>query len=169
MEGQGPTAQPVAPTPGTPTPAFTPVPASNRIKIADAPVVVGVIGGIVGIIGTFLKGVTIPANLSFDGSTTYVNTTGGAKIILGAAIVATVLLVVGRVTHRRALPGVGIAVSAIAALFAAINAAGGFTLTLVDGGTQHADPAVGVFVALVGVVVLLISMIWAIRSAKPEN
>jgi hypothetical protein len=125
-----------------------------------------IVGGVVAIVGLFLKGFTVPHDVIYTGSTNFFASSGG-KIILGSVIVALIFLAIAARTHRKGVLWGTYIFSLIALAIAAIDAAGGFTLSLLGGGSVKANAAIGVYVSLVGGVIMLVSAIIARRSATP--
>jgi hypothetical protein len=140
---------------------------NKRVVLATAPVAVACAGAVIGIIGMFLKAFNVPAEWAaagFSGSTTYVNTTGGAKATLGALIVGVIFLLIARGVHRKGVLWGTYITGAVAVLISVLAAAGGFTVT---GSSVKASATIGVFVALVGSVLMFVAAIAARRSARP--
>jgi hypothetical protein len=141
---------------------------SKRVAFGSAQVGAVAIGGIVAIVGVFLKGFKIPPGVIYTGSTNFINSSGG-KIVLGAAIVGLVFLAIAAATHRKGVLWGTYVCSVVVLLIAGIDAGSGFTLTLVAGGSVKADAAIGVFVSLVGGVIMLVGAIAVRQSAKPAE
>jgi hypothetical protein len=139
---------------------------SKRVAFGSAQVGAVAVGGVVAIVGVFLKGFNVPAGVIYTGSTNFIASSGG-KIVLGAVIVGLVFLAIAAATHRKGVLWGTYLCSAVVILIAGIDAGSGFTIDLVRGGSVKADAAIGVFVALAGGVIMLVAAIAARQSAKP--
>jgi hypothetical protein len=138
---------------------------NNRVTLAGAPVALAVVGAVIGVVGLFLKAFNTPADWiqrGFHGSTTYLNTTGGAKITLGSLVLGVVFLLIARGVHRKGVLWGAYFFGAIAILISVLAVAGGFTVT---GSSVKASATIGPIVALVGSVVMFVGAIAARRSA----
>jgi hypothetical protein len=142
------------------------VASSKRASLSGASVGIVVAGAVVAIVGLFLKGYKVPAGITNAGNTHFISS-GGGKVVLGATIVALIFVAISAGVHRKGVLWGTYVFTVIVIAVAAIDAGGGFTLTLVDGSTRKADAAIGVFVSLVGGVIMLIGAIAARQSAKP--
>ena len=131
--------------------------------------VIGVgVGGVIAIVGTFLKAFTVPTGVIYGGNTSVFSATGSGKIILGSVVIAWIFMAIARRTHRKGVLWGTYVFGVIAVAISAILAGGGYTLTLVSGGTVKANAAIGVFVCLVGSVILFVSAIIARQTATPD-
>jgi hypothetical protein len=143
--------------------------ASSKLVTLGREGVVGVVvGAVVAIVGMFLKAFTVPDGIIYPGSNNVFSATSSGKIILGSVIVALIFLAIARQTHRKGVLWGTYVFSVIAVAIAAILAGGGYTLTRLDGTTIKANAAIGVYVALVGSVVMFVSAIIARRTATPD-
>jgi hypothetical protein len=141
---------------------------NRRVTFGTAPVVISTVGAVVGIVGMFLKAFNPPDEWvqgGFTGSTTYISTTGGAKILLGALVVGLIFLLLAVALHRKGVLWGTYLCGAVAILFGVLNAAGGFTIS---GSDVTAKATVGVFVALAGGAVMFAGAIAARVSARPD-
>jgi hypothetical protein len=143
------------------------VTSSKRVALGREGVTGVVVGGVVAIVGLFLKGFKVPHDVIFTGSTNFLASSGG-KIILGSVIIGLIFLALAARTHRKGVLWGTYVFSLIVIAIAALDAGGGFTLKLVGGGSIKADAAIGVFVSLVGGVIMLVSAIASRRSATPD-
>jgi hypothetical protein len=139
---------------------------SKRVSLSGASVGIVVAGAVVAIVGLFLKGFKVPSDVIFTGSTRFLSS-GGGKIVLVATIVALIFLAISAGVHRKGVLWGTYIFTVIVIAVAAIDAGGGFTISLANGGSRKADAAIGVFVSLVGGVIMLIGAIAARQSAKP--
>jgi hypothetical protein len=139
---------------------------SRRVAFGSAQVGAVAVGGVVAIVGVFLKGFNVPAGVIYTGSTNFIASSGG-KIVLGAVIVGLVFLAIAAATHRKGVLWGTYLCSVVVILIAGIDAGSGFTIDLVRGGSVKADAAIGVFVALAGGVIMLVAAIAARQSARP--
>jgi hypothetical protein len=140
---------------------------NKRVTLGTAPVAIAAVGTVVGVIGCFLKAFNVPAEWAqggFTGSTTYINTTGGAKITLATLVIGLVFVLIARGVHRKGVLWGAYVCGAIAIVISVLAAAGGFS---VSGTSVKASASIAVFVALVGSVVLFVGAIAARQSAKP--
>jgi hypothetical protein len=141
---------------------------SKRATLANGPVIASIVGAIVGIVGTFLKAFTPPAAWiagGWHGSTTYLQTVGGAKVALGSLVIGVIFLLIARGTHRKGFLWGSYIFGAVAILMTVLAAAGGFTVT---GSAVKASAGLGVYVALVGSVVMFVGAIAARQTATPD-
>ena len=141
---------------------------ARRVSFGGAQIGLLIVGAVVAIIGLFLKGFTVPSDIVYTGKTTYISASG-APILLGAVAVALVFLALAVALHRRGLLWGTYVFTLLAIAIAAINAFGGFTLTLANGGSRSANAAIGVFVTLAGTVIMLIGAIAVRQSATPTR
>ena len=139
---------------------------SKRVSIAGAPVGVVVAGAVVAIVGLLLKGFKVPSGVIYSGNTHFISA-GGGKIVLVATIVSLIFLAIASGAHRKGVLWGTYVFTVIAIAVAAIDAGGGFTLSIEGGGSRKADAAIGVFVSLVGAVIMFVGAMAARRSAKP--
>lgn len=139
---------------------------SKRVAFGSAQLGFVVVGGVVAIIGLFLKGFKVPSGVVYTGSTNFIASSGG-KIVLAAVIVGLFFLAISAASHRKGVLWGTYLCSVVVVLIGAIDAGSGFTLNLVEGGSVKANAAVGVFVALAGGIIMFIAAIATRRSAKP--
>jgi hypothetical protein len=140
---------------------------SKLVTLSRGGVVGVVVGAVVAIIGLFLKAFTVPDGVIYPGSTSFFSSTSGGKIVLGSVVIALIFLAIAVSTHRKGVLWGTYVFSAIALVIAVLDAAGGFTLTLVDGTTVKANAQIGVYVSLVGTAVMFVSAIIARQYSKP--
>ncbi len=141
--------------------------ASKRVALGREGSIGVVIGAVVVIVGLFLKAFTVPASVIYPGTNSVFSATSSGKILLGSIVVAIVFLAIAARTHRKGVLWGTYVFSLVAVAIAGILAGGGYTLTRLDGSTIKANAAIGVYVTLVGSVVMLVSAIIARRTAKP--
>jgi hypothetical protein len=143
--------------------------ASSKLVTFGRQGVVGVVvGAVVVVVGMFLKAFTVPDGTIYTGTNSVFSATSSGKIILGCVVVALIFLAFAVRTHRKGVLWGTYVFSVIALAIAAILAGGGYTLTHLDGSTVKANAAVGVYVVLVGSVVMLVAAIIARRTATPD-
>jgi hypothetical protein len=82
-------------------------------------------------------------------------------------VVGVIFALIAQRTQRKGVLWGTYVFGLIAIAIGAINAAGGFTISLVDGGSRNASAAIGVYVALVGAVIMFVAAIASRMSAKP--
>jgi hypothetical protein len=140
---------------------------SKRVALSGASVGTVVAGAVVAIVGMFLKGIKIPGGVQYPGSTSYISTTGAAKVLLASVVIGAIFALIAQRSQRKGLLWGTYVFGVIAIAIGAINAGSGFTLSLVNGGSVKADAAIGVFVALAGAVIMFVAAIVARRSARP--
>src|SRR5436305_952571 len=105
---------------------------SKRVTLAGGPVAISAAGAVIGIVGLFLKAFNTPAEWihgGFTGSTTYISTTGGAKVLMGSLVIGLIFLLVARGTHRKGVLWGTYIFSAIAIVIGGLNAGGGFSVS----------------------------------------
>ncbi len=140
---------------------------SKRVTLPDAMVGVSLVGTVIGIVGMFLKAFNPPAEWvirGWHGSTTYINTTGGAKVTLASLIIGSIFLLIARSTHRKGILWGAYVFGVIAVGISAI-ALSGFKIT---GSTVHASASTAVYVTLAGSIIMLVGAILARIRATPD-
>ena len=140
----------------------------KRVTLATGPVALSAVGAVIGIVGMFLKAFNTPVEWKlggFTGSTTYISTTGGAKVLLGSLVIGLIFLLIATAVHRKGVLWGTYIFGAIAIIISALNAGGGFSVT---GSSVKASASVGVFVALAGAVIMFVGAVLARRSATPD-
>jgi hypothetical protein len=126
------------------------------------------VGAVIGIIGMFLKAFNTPAEWTargFHGSTTYISTTGGAKVTLASLVIGVIFLLAARGLHRKGVLWGTYVFGVVAVAISVIAAAGGFT---VSGSEVKAKASVAVYVVLVGSIVMFVGAILARRGSTPD-
>jgi hypothetical protein len=142
--------------------------ASSKLVTLGREGIVGVVvGAVIAVVGMFLKAFSVPDGVIYTGSNNVFSATSSGKIILGCVVVALIFLAIAARTHRKGVLWGTYVFSVIAVAIAAILAGGGYTLTRLDGTTLKANAAIGVYVVLVGTVVMFVSAIIARRRATP--
>jgi hypothetical protein len=147
--------------------SVTPASKNKRVTLGGGPVAAATVGVVIGIVGMFLKAFNTPAEWTaggWNGNTTYISTTGAAKVLLGSLVIGLIFLLIARGVHRKGVLWGTYIFGVIAIAIGVLNAAGGFTLT---GSSVKANASIGVFIALVGAVIMFVSAIAARQSAKP--
>jgi hypothetical protein len=140
---------------------------SKRVSLSGAAIGGVIAGAVIAIVGMFLKGIKIPSGVSFSGGTSYISTTGAAKVLLASVVVGLIFALIAQRTGRKGVLWGTYVFGVLAIAIGAINAGSGFTVTLVNGGSVNADAAIGVFVALAGAIIMFVAAIAARISAKP--
>jgi hypothetical protein len=141
---------------------------SKLVTLGRQGVVGVVVGAVVAVVGMFLKAFSVPDGVIYTGTNSVFSATSSGKIILGSVIVALIFLAIAVRTHRKGVLWGTYVFSVVAVAISAILAGGGYTLTRLDGTTLKANAAIGVYVALVGSVVMLVSAIIARRTATSD-
>jgi hypothetical protein len=140
---------------------------SKRVTLPDAMVGVSLVGLVIGIVGMFLKAFNPPAEWvlrGWHGSTTYISTTGGAKITLASLVIGAIFLLVARSTHRKGILWGAYVFGVIAVGISAI-ALSGFKIS---GSSVTAKASVAVYVTLAGSIIMLVGALLARRGATPD-
>jgi|GEM_PF-4818070 len=141
---------------------------SKHVQLGKRQTWAVVVGALVVVVAVFLKAAKVPAGVVFldKSKLTYVST-GGGSLTLAMAIIAVIFLAIAYRRHRKGLLWGTYVFSVFAILWSVINVTSGFTISLVGGGSVHANPSVGPFVALAGGIIMLASALAVRASAKP--
>jgi hypothetical protein len=140
---------------------------SKRVTLANNMVAVSGVGALIGIVGMFLKAFNPPAEWTlrgWHGSTTYISTTGGAKITLAALIIGVIFLLAARASHRKGVLWGTYVFGLIAVAISGI-ALSGFKI---DGSSVTAKASVAVYVVLAGSIVMFVGAILARTRSTPD-
>lgn len=139
---------------------------SRRVVISPAWLGVCTVGGVVGVVGLFLKAFNVPAGLTYAGTDNMWSAVTGGKIVLVCAVITLLFLAAAIRLHRRGILWVAYITALIALLFAALDAGAGFRLTATDGTTVHLSSAIGPIVATVGCAIMFVSLLIARFTEK---